>query len=79
MAPILQRTLANYLKNGAAKAFSGPLQRGDVATIAEHLRALERMPQAGAVYRALVNAAVSHLPVKRRSELKPMLDFRPRS
>ncbi|HEX2598005.1 MAG TPA: DUF2520 domain-containing protein, partial [Terriglobales bacterium] len=33
MLPILQQTLSNYAKYGAAEAFSGPLIRGDVATI----------------------------------------------
>ena len=40
--PLLWHTLRNYLKKDAASAFSGPLVRGDVATISKrHLAELE--------------------------------------
>ena len=41
-APLLRQTLANYLEHGAAAAFSGPLVRGDVATVRRHLAALAK-------------------------------------
>src|SRR5579863_6880904 len=40
MLPILQQTLANYARLGAPGAFSGPIARGDVATVEKHLSVL---------------------------------------
>jgi predicted short-subunit dehydrogenase-like oxidoreductase (DUF2520 family) len=48
MIPILRQTLANYAAFGAAGAFSGPLVRGDVDTVKEHLRVLRGSPAARA-------------------------------
>ena len=69
MAPLLRQTLANYLAQDAASAFSGPLVRGDVATVRKHLAELKQLPEARAVYIALVQAALKLLPVKNRSGL----------
>lgn len=68
-APLLRQTLNNYLKYGAAAAFSGPLVRGDVSTVRRHLTALRKVPQARAVYVSLARAAVMFLPVKHRAAL----------
>ncbi len=73
LAPILQQTLANYLERGVAGAFSGPLVRGDVATIRKHVRGLKRVPEAYAVYAALVRSAVRNLPVKKKKEILALL------
>lgn len=72
MRPIVERTVANVLAQGAAKSFSGPLVRGDVATMEAHLKALGRMPEAK-VYRALSGYAVVKLPVGRRAAMKRAL------
>ena len=64
--PLLRQTLNNYLEHGAAAAFSGPLVRGDVATVRRHLEALRQTPQAREVYVSLARAAVTFLPVKNR-------------
>ena len=69
-APLLRQTLSNYLKHGAAAAFSGPLVRGDVATVRKHLTALSNVPEARAAYVALATAALKKLPVKNRAELE---------
>jgi predicted short-subunit dehydrogenase-like oxidoreductase (DUF2520 family) len=74
MIPILRQTLANYAAFGAAGAFSGPLVRGDVDTVKEHLRVLRGSPDARAVYSELARAALRYLPVKHRNALKRMLD-----
>jgi predicted short-subunit dehydrogenase-like oxidoreductase (DUF2520 family) len=74
MGPILHQTLKNYLKRGPAAAFSGPIKRGDLETVRRHLRELKRVPDAGAVYRALVKSAVRDLPAKRKNELLGLLD-----
>ena len=67
--PILRRTVENYLRGGTVAAFSGPLLRGDLTTVREHLRALRRVPGALEVYRALVRSALPMLPVGNRKEI----------
>jgi predicted short-subunit dehydrogenase-like oxidoreductase (DUF2520 family) len=69
-APLLRQTLNNYLEHGAAAASSGPLVRGDVATVRKHLAALANVPEARAAYVALATAALKNLPVKNRAELE---------
>lgn len=69
-APLLRQTLNNYLEHGAPAAFSGPLVRGDVATIRRHLEALRKVPQAREVYLAFAKIAVKDLPVKNQKELE---------
>ena len=73
MLPILQQTLANYAAFGAARAFSGPIIRGDVDTVKRHLRVLRKVPAARQVYSALAGAALRYLPVKNKKELKRVL------
>jgi predicted short-subunit dehydrogenase-like oxidoreductase (DUF2520 family) len=76
MAPIVQQTLANYLAQGAAAAFSGPIKRGDLETVRRHLRELKRVPGASEVYRALVRSALKDLPAKNRTALGLLLNSR---
>jgi predicted short-subunit dehydrogenase-like oxidoreductase (DUF2520 family) len=71
--PILRQTLANYARLGPARSFSGPLVRGDAATVAKHLSALKRHPSPREVYLALARAALRGLPVKNRSGLNQLL------
>jgi len=75
MLPILLQTIVNYAELGAAGSFSGPLVRGDVATVARHLGVLRRVPAAVEVYGALAGAAMKYLPVKKRARLRKMLKF----
>ena len=70
---ILQRTVDHYLKGGAAAAFSGPMQRGDLATVRRHLENLRRVPGALDIYTLLAMELATNLPVKRRTELKRLL------
>lgn len=70
MTPLLWQTLLNYLKKDAASAFSGPLVRGDVATIKKHLAELKRLPELRQVYVALARASLRHLPVKNRKAIE---------
>lgn len=71
--PIIRRTIENYFVAGAERAFSGPIVRGDLKTVARHLRELRRVPEARAVYSTLVRAALRYLPVKKKAELKRLL------
>lgn len=73
MLPILGQTLANYARLGAAGSFSGPVPRGDVATVRKHLRVLAKIPQARDVYVALTRVALRHLPAKNRSAMGKVL------
>jgi predicted short-subunit dehydrogenase-like oxidoreductase (DUF2520 family) len=73
MGPILQQTMNNYLQNGAAAAFSGPIKRGDLNTVRRHLKELKRVPAASEVYRALVKSALLDLPAQNGKELMQLL------
>ncbi len=73
MLPILKQTLAHYARLGAPAAFSGPIARGDVATVEKHLRVLRGVPAAREVYIALARAALRDLPAKNRTVLERIL------
>lgn len=73
IVPLLWQTLRNYLQHDAASAFSGPLVRGDVATVRRHLQELKAVPEARAVYVALAKSALKNLPVKNRRAMEAVL------
>jgi predicted short-subunit dehydrogenase-like oxidoreductase (DUF2520 family) len=73
IGPILEQTLDNYRKRGAAAAYSGPIKRGDLETVRRHLRDLKRVPEAREVYRSLVRSALRDLPAKNRRGLSRLL------
>jgi predicted short-subunit dehydrogenase-like oxidoreductase (DUF2520 family) len=72
-ARILRQTVDNYLRNGAAKAFSGPLARGDSEIIRQHLAVLKRIPGARETYLALARSALRGLPAKNPATLWQVL------
>jgi predicted short-subunit dehydrogenase-like oxidoreductase (DUF2520 family) len=74
MIPILRQTLENYAALGPAGGFSGPIIRGDVQTVRQHLQVLRGMPNAQEVYRALARAALDNLPAKKKGELRDLLE-----
>jgi len=74
--PILRKTMENYLANGAAAAFSGPINRGDLATVRKHLAALKKVPKAREVYLRLASEAAKTFPVKNRAEMLKLLGSR---
>jgi predicted short-subunit dehydrogenase-like oxidoreductase (DUF2520 family) len=69
MLPIVRQTIANYSALGPAKAFSGPLVRGDAEIVRKHLNALTSIPLAGDVYLSLARAAIKFLPAGNRRTL----------
>lgn len=73
MLPILRQTLSHYQTFGAPGTFSGPLVRGDVDVVKQHLRVLRKVPAAREVYVALARAALRFLPVKNRRVLRDIL------
>lgn len=76
IAPIVRQTMENYLKRGAAGAFSGPIRRGDINTVRRHLKDLPAVPGAIEVYRALVRSALMDLPSANREELAKLVQAR---
>jgi len=58
LAPLLEATARNIVAEGSARALSGPIARGDEATVARHLEALSGDREASAVYRWLSLRAV---------------------
>jgi len=53
MAPLLSASLDNALRHGDT-ALTGPVARGDAATVEEHMRQLQAAsPEAAAAYQAL--------------------------
>jgi predicted short-subunit dehydrogenase-like oxidoreductase (DUF2520 family) len=73
MVPIVRQTVENYASRGAAQGFSGPIIRGDTATIRKHLQDLRAVPAGRAVYLALARAAIRTLPTRNRKQVKALL------
>jgi predicted short-subunit dehydrogenase-like oxidoreductase (DUF2520 family) len=63
MMPLIQKTLQNVKKIGIEKALTGPVKRGDLETVKDHLSALESFPDLQKTYRAL---AVQALDIEKR-------------
>ncbi len=73
MLPITRRTFENFARGGTAAGFSGPIHRGDVRTVARHLRALGKVKGAREIYLALARSALDTLPVRNRAALRKLL------
>lgn len=73
MRPIVERTVANFFEKGPAASFSGPFERGDIETIASHLKALASLPAVDSAYRAVALHALATLPVKNREPIRALL------
>lgn len=76
MLPILLQTLDNYARQGAPSAFSGPIIRGDIATVKKHLRILRSLPPARDAYMALARAALEYLPANHKKSMRRVLHSR---
>ena len=68
LLPLAQGTLQNVKELGSAAALTGPLVRGDAATVARHLQALKKRSGLLRAYRTL---AIEGLAMARRSGLPP--------
>lgn len=73
VVPIVRQTVENYAQQGAARGFSGPIVRGDTATVRKHLRILRAVPAAREIYLALARSALRTLPAGNRQQLKKLL------
>jgi predicted short-subunit dehydrogenase-like oxidoreductase (DUF2520 family) len=59
LEPLIMQTLSNIRDLGTAQALTGPIERGDVATIRRHVAALRRRsPEILPLYAALSNGAL---------------------
>lgn len=56
--PLIRGTLNNIKTVGFPHALTGPIARGDVLTIEDHLRAMTEMPRAEELYRVLGKATI---------------------
>ena len=79
LLPLVQGTLQNVKSLGPEKALTGPVLRGDIATVRKHLDALRADPGAREYYRAagllvLRLAAKRGLPAGRVRALKRLLE-----
>ncbi|KPK64581.1 hypothetical protein AMJ83_02460 [candidate division WOR_3 bacterium SM23_42] len=59
--PIIEETFNNIKKHSLKNALSGPLQRGDVAVIKTHLRALRKDKTLSEIYKALSRALLEYV------------------
>lgn len=53
LLPLARQTLENIQSLGLEKSLTGPLQRGDLRTVTEHLKILASFPQTREIYAAL--------------------------
>ncbi|BEV71866.1 Rossmann-like and DUF2520 domain-containing protein [Paludibacterium sp. THUN1379] len=75
LAPLMHQSLDNALQLGAQQALTGPIMRGDVATVAAHLQALAESPDSLTLYKALGHATLplTRLPADRLAALHTLL------
>jgi predicted short-subunit dehydrogenase-like oxidoreductase (DUF2520 family) len=73
LGPIASRTVANVQKQGLARSFSGPLARGDTATVKLHRKALAAHPLVAQTYLALAGLAAEDLPSADRNAIQAAL------
>jgi predicted short-subunit dehydrogenase-like oxidoreductase (DUF2520 family) len=74
LASLMRGALANAARFGARAALTGPVARGDAATVALHLRALDGRPETQALYRSLARATVTLAGETGREDVAAVLD-----
>jgi len=73
LGPMAAATVANVQKQGLARSFSGPLARGDAATVKVHRKALTKHPLMAQLYVALAGIAAENLPSADRHAIQAAL------
>jgi predicted short-subunit dehydrogenase-like oxidoreductase (DUF2520 family) len=73
LGPMAAATVANVQKQGIERSFSGPLARGDAATLKVHREALEKHPLVAHVYESLARLAAEDLPSANRAAIQAAL------
>jgi predicted short-subunit dehydrogenase-like oxidoreductase (DUF2520 family) len=74
LGPMAAVTVANVQRQGLARSFSGPLARGDAATLTLHRKALSGHPLVAQTYLALARVAAADLPSADRGTIESALD-----
>jgi predicted short-subunit dehydrogenase-like oxidoreductase (DUF2520 family) len=74
LGPIAAATVANVQQRGLDRSFSGPIARGDAATLKLHRQALVEHPLVTQVYQALARLAAEDLPSANRPAVKAALE-----
>jgi len=73
MEPIVRQTIDNFFRSTPQQAFSGPLRRGDIATLRKHLDVLRKQPELLAIYKSLAGISLKQLPVTNADALRNLL------
>jgi len=73
MEPIVRQTIDNFFLSTPQQAFSGPLRRGDIATLRKHLDVLRKQPELLAIYKSLAGISLKQLPVTNADALRNLL------
>jgi len=58
LVPLAEGALRNVAAHGTAGGLTGPVRRGDLATVARHLEAIRDRPELAEIYRVLARRAV---------------------
>ena len=58
LVPLAEGALRNIVHQGTTNGLTGPIRRGDAATVQRHLEALRGKPEVAEMYRALARRAV---------------------
>lgn len=76
LVSLMEGALANARRVGPRAALTGPVVRGDTATVAAHLEALRKRPDTAALYRALTQAILLLAGEGGREEISALLEDR---
>ncbi len=79
MEPIVRQTIKNCFQTNPQSAFSGPIKRGDVATIRKHLQVLQKNRELLDLYRSLGRIALERLPSANAAKLSKLFGDKPSS
>jgi len=71
--PLIEETTRNLIGTGIPGALSGPVKRGDLRTVKEHLRLLRKNEDLDRIYRALSLSIVKFAPPARKKALRGLL------
>lgn len=71
--PMMIETITNVKKYGIKNGLSGPIVRGDIASIKKHLKILKKTPELYRVYRDLSRIIIKYAPSKKQKQLKRIL------
>ncbi len=75
LLPLTQSSVSNVREKGFENALTGPIARGDVETIKEHVKILKNNPELLSIYKKLgyLTVELTQLDPKSKEELKKLL------